>query len=481
MLPRFEIVHRLRPVDLIAPGPALDLVDPGRASETALPRPAPYVAVVATLAADRSEAGPITLSLRSGAVRLTGRLDERGLGLEVSDPTGTSTHRSRRHGRGIVAPSAVGVTLTGSHLTVWALEGAEWIARGWVDLRERIATHDEAWLAALHVGHEGAGATRLRAGAWGQLGLRDVRVVSHADGTPVTDDGDVWLTATSAGPGFFDTGHTSVWRLGLADPRRRRADTCAAEHRPDAGTQGPETTSVRASTNPVSLTHTADLYFRRPDRPGVFGDHATQLVRDGDGWLVATSTWGDFSADDPDRAVRVTLARTDADLLTGEHVLDTSPLALPDPPQGSVGQWDPHVVRAADGEWLVAWVSARRYFRFHPCVATGPALDALTLRATDERRVATEGVTWLRDDDAWRLLASDGPDSRRGQRQRMPVLDADLTEVGVLDAPYPTNLPWPTVVPVDDGWLLVSFDGTAAGGPLLGYGTHGDLVVMRST
>jgi hypothetical protein len=79
------------------------------------------------------------------------------------------------------------------------------------------------------------------------------------------------------------------------------------------------------------------------------------------------------------------------------------------------------------------------------------------------------------------VLASDGRDGRRGQRRGFPVFDLDLREVGALDAAYPTNIPWPGVVRLDDGgWLLVTFDGTPVGGPLTGYGTHGDLVVMRT-
>ena len=31
----------------------------------------------------------------------------------------------------------------------------------------------------------------------------------------------------------------------------------------------------------------------------------------------------------------------------------------------------------------------------------------------------------------------------------------------------------------DGTWSLLTFDGTPAGGRLAGYGTHGDLVVMR--
>ena len=53
--------------------------------------------------------------------------------------------------------------------------------------------------------------------------------------------------------------------------------------------------------------------------------------------------------------------------------------------------------------------------------------------------------------------------------------------VGALEAPYPSNIPWPTVVRLGDGsWLLVAFDGTVYGGPLPGYGTHGDVVLMRA-
>ena len=48
-----------------------------------------------------------------------------------------------------------------------------------------------------------------------------------------------------------------------------------------------------------------------------------------------------------------------------------------------------------------------------------------------------------------------------------------------MDAPYPTNIPWPTLVPDGDSWLLVGFNGRSYGGPLPGYGTHGDLVFLR--
>ena len=81
---------------------------------------------------------------------------------------------------------------------------------------------------------------------------------------------------------------------------------------------------------------------------------------------------------------------------------------------------------------------------------------------------------------AARLLASDGRDGRRAHRKRFPVFDLDLVEVGELDAPYPTNLPWPTLLRDGDGWLLVTFNGAGHGGDLVGYGTHGTVVLMRA-
>ncbi len=441
MLPAFEIVARLRPIDLIAPGSRT----PGAgAGPHGLGAVAPYVA--ATLALEAGSAGISMVA--SDGVRLTGRYEDGAIGLTVRTAAGIeSTHRSRRMGALPARPEAIALTLTGIHLTVWsrgpdpARPPGDWIARGRVGLLDLVDTRDEAWLASLGVEYDGGPGEH---GDFGQLGLRDTRVVTHADGSPYSPDGWVWLTATHAGPGFFDTAHTGVWRL---DPAT------------------------------LTLEHRAHLFFRRPTLPGVYGDHATHLVRDGDEWLVATSTWGDFDRRRP--AVGVTLARTPADLTTGRHVLDTTPLDLPLGGLRSRGQWDPHLVRI-DTTWHVGFASARKFFRFHPALATGPSLDDLTLRTAAMDRRATEGVTLLRlDDGHWRLLASDGRDGRRGQRERFPVFDLDLTEIGALSAPYPSNIPWPTLVHLDDGWLMATFNATRSGGPLPGYGTHGDLVVMR--
>ncbi|MGY2701502.1 hypothetical protein [Nocardioides sp. HB32] len=398
---RFERAGRRRPVDLVVPGSTLAEVV------------APYAAAT----------GPSSVSLASGPDRLVARYDGAAAWLEVTSGGRTSRHRSRRHARAEGARE-VGLALSGTHATVLTRGPGPWLARGRVDLRDRIDTRSEEWLAGLT-------SDAPVAGRFGQLGLRDVRLVS---GVPDR----VVLSATSAGPGFFDTAHTSLWEL---EPRS------------------------------LGLTHLSDVFFRRPDRPGVYGDHATHVLRDGDGWLVATSTWGDFDRRTP--AVAVTLARTTADLLSGVHLLDTTPLPLPVDGLRSVGVWDPHLVHTGD-EWLVGFVSATRFFRFHPAVAAGPALDALALRGAATDLTQTEGTTLTRLDGEWRVLASDG------RAKQYPVFDLAMARTGSLEAPYPSNIPWPTLVPDGDGWLLVGFNGRRSGGPLPGYGTHGDVVFARS-
>ena len=75
------------------------------------------------------------------------------------------------------------------------------------------------------------------------------------------------------------------------------------------------------------------------------------------------------------------------------------------------------------------------------------------------------------------MLASDG------RRRRYPVYDLAMRQVGTLPAPYETNIPHPQLVPLPAGSelgteLMVTFDGTPWGKRVLGYGTHGDLIVM---
>src|SRR6478609_10341960 len=97
MLPRFEVVARRRPVDLVVPDSA--------------PFVAPYVAAT-------GPATPGSLTLASGSDRLVGGWDGEAAWLEVTTAGRTTRHRSRRFGRAEVAVDEIGLTLTGVHLTV---------------------------------------------------------------------------------------------------------------------------------------------------------------------------------------------------------------------------------------------------------------------------------------------------------------------------------------------------------------------------
>jgi hypothetical protein len=440
VLPRFEVVHRARPVRLVAGERETGFV-------------APFAAVEAELAT-HDVAGRVTLGFSADAgVRLHGWYDggRRLAGLDVTDSAGRTTHhRSRRHGRPDTPPDALAATLTGSWLTVLTRVGGTWTARGRVDLDDRLPGSLPTGLVATtgwtpRERHGPSPVARTRSGTFGQLGLRDCHFVTHADGRPFVRDGLLQLTMTHAGPGFLTAGHTGVWSY---DP---------ATH---------------------ALAHTGDLYFRRTGR--VLGDHATHLVRHEGRWLVATSTWADFDG----TGVGIELAESGADLLRGEHVVEGTPVELPvaDLPGGCVGVWDPHLA-LVDGHWYVAFVAARKFFSFRPALARAAEpgrLSGFELCGVAEDRTATEGTVMAHTDDGWRVLASDGRDNPRRVPAGFAVFDLRMRQVGRLDATYPTNIPWPNVVPWDGGWLMVTFDGSPYGGPLPGYGTHGDVVVLRA-
>jgi hypothetical protein len=456
------ITARHRPVAVVGSAAVIASYDtaPGPQSSTGtVPLLAPYGAVEVGLAPERA-AGPTRVRLTGpDGSELAVELDADRVSLAVTTSVGAARRRSRRRGRARCAPGRLALSLTGTHLAALTCEDGAWVVRGRVDLADGSLpgapdVRDPDWLAGLVASWSAppGAVTDWAAGSFGRLGLRDTRVVSHADGSAYRlPDGSVLFSATSAGPGFFGTAHTSLWQLDL---------------------QG-------------EVRHRAALFFQRPGAPGGYGDHATHVVRDGDRWLVATSTWSDFPSSRRERehaTVRVTLATTTADITRGEHLLATRALDLPTDGD-SVGVWDPHLVRAEDGSWLVGYVSARRFFDFHPLVAGGPSLDELSVLGAAGNRRATEGTTLLRTDAGWRVLASDGRDNSRRVRERFPVFDLAMREVDTLDAPYPSNIPWPSVIPPDpdvpgDEWRMVTFDGTPSGGALAGYGTHGDLVVL---
>jgi hypothetical protein len=158
-------------------------------------------------------------------------------------------------------------------------------------------------------------------------------------------------------------------------------------------------------------------------------------------------------------------------------VLETERVALPT----DGGAWDPSLARV-DGRWHLAFVECPSFgpprYVFHPALAVAagddPVRELTTVGAAEDRE-QTEGSIVQCFGDDWYVLASDR------DAAEYPVYDLAMTRVGALQAPYGSNIPHPAVVPPvgpHGRWWLVTFDGAAWHEEALGYGTHGDLVVL---
>ncbi len=445
---------RHRPFELIAPGfVAADVGRPapdagGLTLHTRGPE-APFAAVEATLPAAR---GTIALGLGTedgDHVLVRWKAETSRVTLEVR--IGGRTRVLRRKKVRLGGGAAFAFALCENQVTALVDTGDGWqpllterdkVSR-LVDLRREttLARFRYAW------GTTGVTASAVRAGLFGMTGLRDPHLVQHADGSPYEREGRQFLTWTCAGLGSFPQAHWTVWSFDPASPRDMRLES--------------------------------QLFSRRDGL--VQGDHAGQLVRHRDRWLLVTSSWGDFAPGN----IHVRHAETDADLLSDVHVIDTEPTPLPT----EHGTWDPSLL-LHDGSWLVAFVESpsQKPWNFHPALARGPEgsgtqapdgkpwTNSLELVAAADDLTQCEGPLFAQVGSETWLLASD----KVGQHY--PVFDLDGQRRGRLDAPYPTNIPHPQLVPdPGGGWWMVTFDNTQYAERVMGYGGHGDVVLMHST
>lgn len=438
--------HRYRPFEVVASAfvaehrPRLGEVD--RLTRVDRSPEAPFAAVEVEV---ERQAGTVVAGLSTADgdhVVATYRATDRTAAIEVRVAGRSQVVRRRRVE--LHEPFTLGFALCENQVTVLARSaGGPWRAllterrkvAARLDLRRPETLRRFGYTWGVRSGSATLG--EVRAGLYGMTGLRDPHLVQHADGRPVVRDGKAYLTWTCAGLGSFRQAHWGVFTLDLADPTR--------------------------------LEQVAQLYTRRDGL--LLGDHAGQLVRDGDRWLVAASSWGDF---DDRTGVHVRHLGTRADLLSGVHLLDTEPTDLPTEHDA----WDPGFTRV-DGRWFLGFVASpsQRPFDFHPALASTTSdspWTGLTRVGAADGLHQCEGPVIARVGDQWWLLASDG-DARD-----YPVFDLSMQQIGSLDAPYPSNIPHPQLLRRDDGsWLMVTFDGTQHAERTMGYGGHGDVVVME--
>ncbi|MDS0134354.1 MULTISPECIES: hypothetical protein [unclassified Amycolatopsis] len=437
----FSVAEQFRPFDLIARNfvqfdtPAR----PGALVTTGIRPKAAYGTVTVQVLDDRA---PVVAGLAGAGVSVLGTYHAGQAAIEITTAAGTAVVKTAP--AQLRAPFGFAVVVNENAVTVLADQGTGWrpLLTERDQVRARIDLRDPAVLGRLGYAYGSRGPARLgrvRAGYYGQAGVRDPHVVQYADGRPVIRHGKLYLTMTNAGLGFFQQAHWAVWTLDLADPTK--------------------------------LEQVATLFFARDGV--VLGDHAGQIVLDGDRFILLMSSWGDFSFN----GVHVRHTVTRKDVLSGVHVLPTSPLPLPT----TVSSWDPALTKI-DGRWHIAFVESpaqQPAFVFHPALAAAPRGadydEGLTLLGADVSVKQTEGTILQRVGGRWYLFTSDG-DARE-----YPVYDLSLRKLGTLNAPYGTNIPHPMLVKIGNRWWLPTFDGTQYAEDVLGYGGHGDFILMRSS
>jgi hypothetical protein len=317
----------------------------------------------------------------------------------------------------------------------------------------------------------------VEAGYYGEAGVRDPHVIQYADGTPYIKDNKLYFTLTNAGLGFFEKAHWAVWTMDLSDYTK--------------------------------IEQVGNIFWHNAgDSTKVLGHHAGQIVLDEAKrrWIVLVSSWGDFGPQGGDRAltpgvVTPNPANPPVDILYNElpsstnlledvHVLTGTRHPVNDVPHKTEGKWDPGITRIGD-RWYFAYVIANDLFTdFQPALArsaVGGDHTALTFVGTDAGKRATEGPIIQKLGNQWRVLASCGDDEpdELGFDNKYPMYTLDMQFDGYLDAPHPTNIPHPMVVPIplstgNTKYIMITFNGTQYYESMLGYGTHGDFIVMEA-
>jgi hypothetical protein len=355
---------------------------------------------------------------------------------------------------------------------------------------------------------------RARAGYFGEAGVRDPHVVQYADGTPYIKDNKLYFTLTNAGLGFFEKAHWAVWTMDLSDY--------------------------------TNIEQVGNIFWYNEGQPNIIlGHHAGQIIRDeAEGrWIVVASSWGDFGPQGGDQIAGGfgTITYPDegnyeppvdilydelplsVNLLKGVHILEGKKHPVNAVPFPTEGKWDPGLTRI-NGRWYLPYVIALDLFsNFQPALARSPIggdhTQAVQFVGADWEKRATEGPIIQKLGGEWRLFASCGDDEPEQFQNRYPIYflraanpgapdnvrPRDTPERfepptaeeerlrrlafdGYLDAPHPTNIPHPMIVPISitsggrrrTKYIMITFNGDQFFERVLGYGTHGDFFVMQA-
>jgi hypothetical protein len=387
---------------------------------------------------------------------------------------------------------------------------------------------------------------RARAGYFGEAGVRDPHVVQYADGTPYIKNNKLFFTLTNAGLGFFEKAHWGVWTMDLSDYTNIEQVGNIFwynANNPDDGDPGDPNKVYGHSAGQIVRDEAGGRWIVVVSSWGDFGPQG------GDGALVPgvitypdKGSFGEPVFDpepnnpnnplvpvEPDYEPPVDILYDElplsVNLLRGVHILEGKRHPVNAVPFPTEGKWDPGLTRIG-GRWYLSYVIALDLFsNFQPALARSPIggdhKDAVQFVGADWSKRATEGPIIQKLGGEWRMFASCGDDEPEQFQGRYPIyflraanpdapanlrprdtnpdrLEPPTTEEeklrrlafdGYLDAPHPTNIPHPQIVPISitvngrrrTKYIMITFNGVQYYEPILGYGTHGDFYVMQAT
>ncbi len=240
----------------------------------------------------------------------------------------------------------------------------------------------------------------VRAGYFGEAGVRDPHCVQYADGTPYVKNNKLYFTLTNAGLGFFEKAHWAVWTIDLSDY-----------------------TNIEQVGN--------IFWYNAGDEDTILGHHAGQIVRDeaNNRWIVVVSSWGDFGPQGGDQIaggfgiitypdennyeppvdILYDEPPLSVNLLRGVHILEGQKHPVNAVPFPTEGKWDPGLT-LINGRWHMAYVIALDLFsNFQPALARSPEdADHTEVRfvGADWSKRATEGPIIQKLSGEWRLFDS---------------------------------------------------------------------------
>lgn len=344
-------------------------------------------------------------------------------------------------------PTTVAMSVVGTRLTVYAKTAAApnvWIKVSSFDMSAYLdfkAQDLSLWYSCF--GHASPGTfantitfKNFQYGRFGGVGIRDVCMVTHEDGSPYfASDSTVYALATLAGAGG-----------GISE-----------------GSQGVFLIDLEKKT----FTQTGLLMVSRGGK--IQNDHAGHMIREDNGdQHLSISTWGDTPA-----ATRVVYKFITAatDLLSGANVVASmTTLALTVVAAGS--QYDPFLIRKI-GVWYMAYtcapVAPPTGTPFFPALDQSSDLSTWTNIGSDTSAARYEGTRILPFNDQSYVLT--------GGQFNMKMYTLAMVYVGIVNCISPgdgTTQPHAMIFPYQSLDLLITFDQTkwpTAGGLSFSWGS----------